>query len=55
LALYRVPNILPNVFLGSSLPIATQKTIGKRKHSAKSFFDECFFSTLGKDNLKITF
>jgi hypothetical protein len=52
----------------SSLTSATQKTLGKRKHSAKWLFAECFifdtrhrvfcrvlFSTLGKDNLKITF
>jgi hypothetical protein len=64
-----------------SLPSATQKTLCKRKHSAKKLFAECFifdtrqrvylpsvfltlgkellcrvfFSTLGKDNLKITF
>jgi hypothetical protein len=57
----------------SSLSSATQKTLGKRKHSAKKLFAEffytrqtnttlgkelfaeCFFPTLGKDNLKITF
>jgi hypothetical protein len=69
----RVPNVLPSVFSGtrqkSSLPSVKQKTLGKRKHSAKKFFVECFifdtrqraslssafFSALGKDNLKIVF
>jgi hypothetical protein len=72
-ALYRAQNILPSVFSGtrqrSSLPSAKQKTLGKRKHSAKQLFTECFifytrqrvslpsvfFSTLGKDNFKTTF
>jgi hypothetical protein len=48
----------------SSLPSATQKTLGKRKHSAKKLFAECFifdtqqraclpsvFLTLGKELL----
>jgi hypothetical protein len=30
-------------------------TLGKSKHSAKKLFAECFFSTIDKDNLKITF
>jgi hypothetical protein len=67
LALCRVPNILPSVFSctrqRSSLPSVTQKTLGKRKHSAKKLFAECFifdtrqrvslssvlFLTLGKE------
>jgi hypothetical protein len=71
LALCREPNVLPSVFSGTrqrnSLSSVKQKTLGKRKHSAKKLFAECFFntrqrffcrvlfSTLGKDNLKITF
>jgi hypothetical protein len=31
----------------SFLPSATQKTLGKRKHSAKKLFVECLFLTLG--------
>jgi hypothetical protein len=37
----------------SSLPSVTQKTLGKRKHSAKKLFAECFIfvtnTTLGKE------
>jgi hypothetical protein len=52
----------------SFLPTTRQKTLGKKTlgkgflcrvfyfwHSVKSFCAECFFSTLGKDNLKIAF
>jgi hypothetical protein len=46
LALCRVPYSLPSVFSGtrqtSSLPSVTQKTLGKRKHSANKLFAECF-------------
>jgi hypothetical protein len=38
----------------SSLPSATQKILGKRKHSARASLPSAFL-TLGKDNLKITF
>jgi hypothetical protein len=65
-----MPNVLPSVFSGtrqrSSLSSAKQKTLGKRKHSAKSFLVlkikhsakaslPSVFSTLGKDNLKTHF
>jgi hypothetical protein len=57
LVLCQVLNILPSVFFDtrqrSSLRSTTQKTFGKRKHSAKSYLPSVFFSTLGKDNLKI--
>jgi hypothetical protein len=33
----------------SSLSSATQKTLGKRKHSAKKLFAECLFWTLDKE------
>jgi hypothetical protein len=46
LALCQVPNILPSVFSGTrqitSLSSATQNALGKRKHSAKKLFIECF-------------
>jgi hypothetical protein len=72
LALCRVQNVLSSVFSGtrqrSSLLSAKKKNLGKRKHSTKKLFVECFiftlgkeflwrvlFLTLGKHNLKITF
>jgi hypothetical protein len=60
LDLCRVPYSLPNVFLGtrqrSSLPSATQKTLGKRKHSAKKLFAECFiFDTWQRVSLPSVF
>jgi hypothetical protein len=40
----------------SSLPSATQKTPGKRKHSTKKFFAECFiFDTRQKASLSTVF
>jgi hypothetical protein len=45
-ALYRVPNVLPSVFSAldkkSYLPSAKLKTLGKRKHSEKKLFAECY-------------
>src|SRR5688572_32867369 len=40
----------------SSLPSATQKTLGKRKHSAKKLFAECFiFDTRQRVSLPSVF
>jgi hypothetical protein len=39
----------------SSLPSDTQKTLGKRKHSAKKLFAECFFDTRQKVSLPSVF
>jgi hypothetical protein len=60
LALCRVPYSLPRVFSGtrqsSSLPSATQKTLGKRKHSANKLFAECFiFDTRQRVSLSSVF
>jgi hypothetical protein len=57
-AVYRVPSDLPSVFfqaLGKeSLPSAKQKTLDKKKHSAKNSLPSVFF-TLGKEYFKSTF
>jgi hypothetical protein len=60
LALYRVPNILSSVFSSTrqrrSLPSAKQKNLGKRKHSAKKLFTECFiFDTRQRVSLPSAF
>jgi hypothetical protein len=39
----------------SSLPSDTQKTLGKRKHSVKKLFVECFFDTRQKTSLPSVF